>query len=66
MTARPRAKKNRPRKPAPAADLPAPPPANFPGSAAPTDAAVDKLTPEEQLERFAQELKNEDWGHQPC
>ena len=29
-------------------------------------ASPEKLTPEEQMERFAKELKNEDWGHQPC
>jgi len=26
----------------------------------------EKLTPEEQMERFAKELKESDWGHQPC
>jgi hypothetical protein len=25
-----------------------------------------KLTPEEQMARFAKELKENDWGHQPC
>lgn len=24
------------------------------------------LTPEEQMERFERELKETDWGHQPC
>ncbi|HUR57775.1 MAG TPA: hypothetical protein VM029_08695 [Opitutaceae bacterium] len=24
------------------------------------------LTPEEQMEKFAQDLKENDWGHQPC
>lgn len=24
------------------------------------------LTPEEQMEKFAEELKEQDWGHQPC
>lgn len=68
MTAQPRAKKTRPRKPAQvtAADLPAPLPANSPGPGAPADVRVENLSPEEQMERFAQELKNEDWGHQPC
>lgn len=27
---------------------------------------VDKLTPEEQMARFEKELKEKDWGHQPC
>ena len=27
---------------------------------------TNSLTPEEQMERFAQELKENDWGHQPC
>ena len=28
--------------------------------------AADALTPEEQMERFERELKETDWGHQPC
>jgi hypothetical protein len=34
----------------------------------PTEAAVavNKLTPEEQMALFEQELKETDWGHQPC
>ena len=35
-------------------------------SPAPPAVPAEKLTPEEQMERFAKELKNEDWGHQPC
>jgi hypothetical protein len=68
MTAQPRAKNPRPGKSEPTAAVvpPAPPPAITPGPGAVADAAVEKLTPEEQMERFAQELKNEDWGHQPC
>jgi len=27
---------------------------------------VEQLTPEEQMKRFEQALKEEDWGHQPC
>jgi hypothetical protein len=27
---------------------------------------VDQLTPEEQMARFEKELKEKDWGHQPC
>lgn len=45
--------------------------------AMPADATTDKaakepvsdastLSPEEQMERFAAELKEQDWGHQPC
>ena len=29
-------------------------------------ADVNKLTAEEQMARFEKELKEEDWGHQPC
>ena len=29
-------------------------------------SAVDQLTPEEQLAQFEKELKENDWGHQPC
>ncbi len=25
-----------------------------------------ELTPEEQLARYEESLKNDDWGHQPC
>lgn len=33
-----------------------------------SEPAVDprNLTPEEQMERYEQELKETDWGHQPC
>jgi hypothetical protein len=31
-----------------------------------TGATPNALTPEEQMERFAEELKEQDWGHQPC
>lgn len=27
---------------------------------------ASSLKPEEQMERFAKELKENDWGHQPC
>ena len=27
---------------------------------------VNKLTPEEQMALFEKELKENDWGHQPC
>lgn len=42
-----------PSTPPPAAEADAPKPAT-------------ELSPEEQMERFAQELKETDWGHQPC
>jgi len=29
-------------------------------------AAPRKLTPEEQMALFEKELKENDWGHQPC
>jgi uncharacterized protein YndB with AHSA1/START domain len=29
-------------------------------------APVETLTPEEQMARFEKELKENDWGHQPC
>jgi|LakMenEpi03Aug12_release.lakeMendotaPanAssembly.Ray.scaffolds.fasta_scaffold4849870_1 hypothetical protein len=51
---------------------PAPPPASPPISPTPVPPAGDQappsvaLTPEEQMERFARELKETDWGHQPC
>lgn len=38
------------------------PPEPAPGEPKP----VSELTPEEQMERFEKELKETDWGHQPC
>jgi len=38
-------------------------------AAAPSSGAqipVNKLTPEEQMALFEKELKEKDWGHQPC
>ena len=34
----------------------------------PSDGVKDPndLTPEEQMEKFAEQLKEDDWGHQPC
>lgn len=48
--------------PQPPAAPPSPPPLAADGSVPP----AKPLTPEEQMERFAQELKENDWGHQPC
>ncbi len=28
--------------------------------------AARELTPEEQMAKFEEALKDEDWGHQPC
>lgn len=48
---------SRPQIPAPLAA------AESPGSPAP---AAPKLTPEEQMALYEKELKETDWGHQPC
>lgn len=54
---------------------PAPPKATTPPADGAESAASDapgastpanELTPEEQMERFEKELKETDWGHQPC
>jgi hypothetical protein len=43
-----------------------PPPAT-PDAAFPTEPIPkNQLTPEEQMALFEQELKETDWGHQPC
>lgn len=34
--------------------------------AAPAPASADQLTKEEQWALFEKELKENDWGHQPC
>ena len=47
---------NRESQPAPTTDAPAP---------KPTPPAME-LTPEEQMALFEKELKESDWGHQPC
>ena len=61
------------KKPKPAAKSPAPAKAGAPRVKPASDATAtgipvspDQLTPEEQMERFAKELKENDWGHQPC
>jgi hypothetical protein len=49
---------------------PAPPVASAavpPDAPAPAEgAAANALTPEEQMALYAQDLKENDWGHQPC
>jgi len=32
----------------------------------PSSSPIPKLTPEEQLALYEKELKENDWGHQPC
>ena len=54
--------------PVPPAAPASPPAPSNPPPAADADATrpAGELSPEEQMERFAQELKETDWGHQPC
>ncbi|HVZ65211.1 MAG TPA: hypothetical protein VG936_11615 [Lacunisphaera sp.] len=47
----------------------APPPASgATGGAQPAmpPPGANQLTPDEQMARFERELKEQDWGHQPC
>lgn len=48
--------------------LPPTPPATHPpaGPEAATDQPPAPLTPEEQMALYEKELKETDWGHQPC
>ena len=41
-------------------------PTNDGGAAASGSPAPDQLTKEEQWALFEKELKENDWGHQPC
>ena len=43
-----------------------PAPAAAVGTLGPSAPAAPKLTPEEQMALFEKELKETDWGHQPC
>lgn len=57
-----------PNEPAPPAQLaPASAPKVVPPPAS-ADPAIDpsKLTPEEQMALYEKDLKENDWGHQPC
>ena len=49
---------------APNASRPAP--VSAPDVAKPEQKPVNQLTPEEQMALFEKELKETDWGHQPC
>lgn len=53
-----------PIEPTRATQLKAPPPAAV--APAPVEADANALSPEEQMARFEKELKENDWGHQPC
>jgi hypothetical protein len=35
-------------------------------SGAPENAPAPELTPEEQMALYEKDLKENDWGHQPC
>jgi hypothetical protein len=43
--------------------IPSPPSGGTEESA---ESATKDLTPEEQMDLFEKELKENDWGHQPC
>lgn len=51
-----------PEQPRPAATPPPSPPADAP----PESKPANQLTPEEQMALYEKELKETDWGHQPC
>lgn len=53
-----------PASPRPVAPPVAPPAAVTPPVSSP--APANQLTPEEQMALFEKELKETDWGHQPC
>jgi len=40
--------------------------ADGPGVKHSASPPADQLPPEEQMRLFAKELKEQDWGHQPC
>ena len=42
------------------------PKADGPNTAGEGSNEVKELTPEEQMAAYEEEMKNEDWGHQPC
>jgi hypothetical protein len=39
---------------------------NFPAEQPMSPSGNDALSPEEQMARFEDDLKENDWGHQPC
>lgn len=54
-----------PARPAPEVKLP-PPNTPAAGDPAGPPPAANSLTPDEQMKLFEKELKENDWGHQPC
>ncbi len=55
----------RPTPVAPTAAHPVAPPATG-AVPEPAPTPVNQLTPEEQMAAFEKDLKENDWGHQPC
>lgn len=58
-----------PQSSAPAGATPSvvsPAPPTQPSAPAPAPSSAQALTPEEQMALFEKELKEQDWGHQPC
>ena len=49
--------------PRPTAPPVSPPPPGVPALPA---EGMEKLSPEEQMARYEEALKESDWGHQPC
>ena len=68
MTEPPQPDRRRPAPPTSAAGARAAnPPGGAPDVSPPAEGApAGQLTPEEQMALFAKELKENDWGHQPC
>jgi hypothetical protein len=52
--------------PIPANPPPAPPPVDVAAPPTPATPPASQLTIEEQMAAFEKDLKENDWGHQPC
>jgi len=55
-----------PEEPRPAATPPAASPPRASADTPPESKPANPLTPEEQMALYEKELKETDWGHQPC
>ena len=53
-------------QPRPASPPAVTPPPSTPAEAPPDSKPANQLTPEEQMALYEKELKETDWGHQPC